>query len=370
MRIRTFAILIAFTAIEQNATTARAQDAPPQSQPAIDPSRLAVDEALDLARRAIDQLVASQDPDVRERANRDLDRGLAIVKTNAPDHPWLPYLYAFVSIRQEQAWDAVDHLRNFVRTRDGRTEWKAHRTLGELVVNEFTRLARSHFDKAASLIDGEPTVLYGLSRCAANVGDYAEALEFAKQTVAADRRQSIDHLTHLARTARFRKEWTTATAAAEDSLKLSKNVVTARPGELDPLMAVNAQYKLLIETETARLSALRYPMQVSAGFIKLAGYARDRAKIVALISKHEVVSMLDAGLERLGEDASIGILEQTVVAYYDVGRDDDAIAICRRILNQQPENAVAQEWLARFGEPVESSDEEDHDHDGDGVPDH
>lgn len=364
MRIYRLALTVMAALILGGAPTLSAQVATTPTEPTSAVSGLPVDQALDLARGAIDRLVASRDPDVRASAEQDLDRGLAIVKTNAPDHPWLPYLYAFVSIRQGQSWDAVDQLRTFVRTRDGRTEWKAYRTLGDLVVEEFPRLARSHFDKAASLIDGEPTVLYGLSRCAANVGDYAEALEYAKQTVTADRRRSTKYLDHLARIARFQKDWATAGAAGNDALTLVKQEANIRPGERDPLMRVNAQYKLLIENETARLADVRDPVEVSSGFVRLADYARERAKVVALLSKHEVVGVLDAGLERLGEDASIELLEQTVVAYYDIGRDQDAIALCRRILDKNPDNAVGREWLARFGEPVDEGE----DHGGDSPP--
>ncbi len=375
-------LLALCAALGLHATPAQSQDAPPPADtatpadevavtPASGEPGLAVDEALDMARRAIDVLAASKNPADRQRAEHDLDRTLAIIKTKSPDHPWLPYLYAFVSLKQGQSWDAVDHLQNFVRTRDGRTEWKAYRTLGDLEVDQFPRLARSHYDKAASLIDGEPSVLYGLSRCAANVGNYAEALTFAKQAVSADKRQSVEYLTHLARVAAVKKEWSTATTSATDALAVTLAAVTARPGSREPLLAVNGQYKQLMEIETAWLKDVRDPDVLSDGYIKLAEHARERAKIVARLSRHEVVSILDAGLERLGEDASVEILEQTIVAYDDVDRVEDAIDVCRRILKKQPENTVAKEWLARFGEPVESSrDEEDHDHDGDGVPDH
>lgn len=378
MFVRLFAL---FAAFGLHGTPAQSQDAPPPdttvppaevaAAPASDEPGLAVDEALDLSRRAIDVLVASKAPADREQAKHDLDRCLAIIKTKSPNHPWLPYLYAFVSLEQGQLWDAVDHLQHFVRTRDGRTEWKAYRTLGDLEVDQFPRLSRSHYDKAASLIDGEPSVLYGLSRCAANVGDYTEALKYAKQTVLADQRKSVDYLTHLARVAAIKKEWSTATASATDALATTLTDVTAHPGSREPLLAVNGQYKQLMEIETAWLKDVRDPSVLSAGYIKLAAHARERAKIVALLSKHEVVALLDAGLKRLDGDATVEILEQTIVAYDDVNRVDDAIDLCHRILAKQPDNTLAKEWLARYGEPVESSqDEEDHDHDGDGVPDH
>jgi len=277
-------MMLALVVAVQAPEAAAVPDGNTPAEAAPDQPDITVDQALDLARGAIDAWESSKDPAVREQAGRDLDRGLAMIKTKSPDHPWLPYLYAFVSLRKGQSWDAVDHLRDFVRTRDGRTEWKAYRTLGNLVVEQFPRLARSHFDKAASLIDGEPTVLYGLSRCAANVGDYTETLDFAKQTVAADSKKSVEHLAHLARIARLRKEWDTAINAAEEAMRVARDDMTTRPGEREPLAAVEAQYKLLIETETARLADLRDPSDISAGFIKLAGYARDRAKTVALLA--------------------------------------------------------------------------------------
>ena len=329
---------------ETNALTQPPQTLPPQDQ------RLSVGEGLDLARAAIDRWVESTDPDVRKQADQDLDRGLAVVKTKAPDHPWLPYLYAFVHIRQGQSWDAVDQLQKFVDNRDGRNEWKAFRTLGNLVVENFPRLARSHFRKAAKLKDGEPTVLFGLSRCAGNVGDYTEAFDYAQQAAAADRRQSIEYLTHLARIARVTKEWSVATAAAQDGLVIAEREVVRRKGEFEPLVVAEVQYKLVVEIESARLKDVRDLSELTRGYLQLAEYARGRAKIVMLMTRHDVVGILEAAAERLGDDTPIDILEQAVTALTDIGREEDAAAVCRRILEKDPANAAATQWLQHHGQ--------------------
>lgn len=333
--------------IEKGETTALTQ--PPQTLPPQD-QLLSVGEALDLARNAIDRWGESEDPAVRKEAEQDLDRGLAVVKTKAPDHPWLPYLYAFVHIRQGQSWDAVDQLQKFVDNRDGRNEWKAFRTLGNMVVENFPRLAQSHFQKAAKLKEGEPTVLYGLSRCAANVGDNTEALDYARQAAAADRRQSIEYLTHLARIARIDKEWPTATAAAVDALAIAERDVSQHQGEFKPLVAAEAQYKLVVEIESARLIDVRDPSELTRGYLGLAEYARRRAKIVIQMTKHDVVGILEAAAERLGDDTPSDILEQAVTALTDVGREEDAATVCRRILEKDPANAAATQWLQQHGQ--------------------
>lgn len=328
---------------ETNALTDPPQTLPPQDQ------LLTVGEALDLARNAIDRWLESEDPAALKKAEQDLDRGLAVVKTKAPDHPWLPYLYAFVHIRQGQSWDAVDQLQKFVDTRDGRNEWKAFRTLGNMVVENFPRLAQSNYRKAANLKEDEPSVLYGLSRCAANVGDVTEALDYAKKTTAADRRQSIDYLTHLARIARITKEWSTATAAAVDALAIAERDVVRRKGEFEPLVAAEAQYKLIIQIESGRLNDVRDPSELAHGYLQLADYARGRAKIVIQMTKHDIVGILEAAAERLGDDTPIDILEQAVTALTDIGREEDAAAVCRRILEKDPGNAAATQWLQQHG---------------------
>lgn len=328
---------------------------PPELSP--EDRLLTVGEALDLARNAIDRLVDSDDPAVRKKAGADLDRGLAVIRTKDPNHPWLPYLYAFVHLREGRSWDAVDQLQKFVNTRDGRNEWKAYRTLGNIVVDSFPRLARSHFLKAAALKEGEPSVLYGLSRCAANIGDYAEALDYAEQAVTADRRKSIKYLTHLAHIAQIRKEWSTATSAANDALAAAKQKVAARGGSFKLLSNVEAQYKLLIEIESARLQDVRDVAELARGYMQLADYARGRSEIVVEMTKYDITGILQAGVDRLGDDAPTELLVQTVIALTNVGNHDDAAALCHRILEKEPGNAFATEWLSQHGNATSDASE-------------
>lgn len=341
----------------QTTTNALTQTAKPEP---TDTAGITVPEAVDLAKKAIDRLIAAEDEAPPEDAIEDLDRAYAVIKTRAPDNPWLHYVAAGVFRYKGRKFDAVSELERFVSTREGKNEWKAYRILGDLVIDsDFPRLARSHYDNAAKLKENDPSILFGISRCAAAVGDYDEALDFATQAVAADRRQTVRYLNQLAAVARVQRDWPTVSRALGDALNRIKNRVAEHPGELAPLATLAAEYKLLIDTETARLKDERDPVALERGYLELADDTRQRGDVVEQLNKHGVVKVLEQAAERLGDDTPVSILEQAVVALDDVDRTDDAAAVCRRILGLDPSNERAKNWLAKHGLQKPKSDDDD-----------
>jgi len=321
----------------------------PKPEPPDDAS-LTVAEAVELGRDAIDRLIDAESDEPPADAVTDLDRAFAIVKTREPDHPWFHYLSAGVYRYKGQKFDAVSALERFVNTREGKNEWKAYRILGDLVIDsDFPRLARSHYNNAAELKPNEPSVLHGISRCAAAVGDYTEALDFARQAVSADGREAVPLLNHLARVARTQREWSTATRALTDALERVQIAVKANPGEIGPLRRLEAQYQRVIDAEAARLAEERDPLALERGYLRLAGYTRQRGDVITQITKHNVVRVLDQAANRLGEGTPVSILEEAVTALTDAEREDDAAAVCRRILSVDPDNTRATEWLSQRG---------------------
>jgi len=350
------------TTTEQATTGQPAVDSLTQT-PKAGPTNAAgmtVPQAIDLAKKAIDRLIAAEDEAPPEDAIEDLDRAYAIIKTHAPDNPWLHYVAAGVFRYKGKKFDAVSELEKFVSTREGKNEWKAYRILGDLVINsDFPRLARSHYDNAAKLKENEPSILFGISRCAAAVGDYDEALDYAKQAVAADNRQTVRYLNQLAAVARVQRDWDTVSRALDDALKRTKERVAKHPGELPPLATLAAEYKLLIDTETAHLKDERDPVALERGYLQLADDTRQRGDVVEQINKHSVVKVLEQAAKRLGDETPVSILEQAVVALDAVDRTDDAAAVCRRILGLDPSNELAKNWLAKHGLQEPKSNDND-----------
>lgn len=325
-------------------------------RPATGDGRISVDEALRVAQDALDQL---EEADGEAAVRALLDEGsrhVAALQASDPDHPRLPYLFARIYKITGRNGDAIDQLRKFVQTREGRNEWRAYRMLGDLFVEEFPRLAKANYEQAAALKAGEPSVLYGLSLSAMKVGRQEEALRLARQAVESDDEGTVAYASHVARILLSQQAWEEAERTAQSSLELARRAMRDKPSRSDPILAVDAQYALLMEIVQSRLAAAgprnAEPTGVDAVetaglYLRLAGFVRERMRLASILSQHQVLGVLEAGVQRTSPDTPVDLLEAYALALADVGRTDDAFDTFQRILAAHPQNARAAEWLQR-----------------------
>lgn len=321
--------------------------------PPTSPPEMSVDEAIRAANDALDELPSATDSDIRSSLLDELDRLTEIVRNAEPSNPWLHFLYGRAYAATGRQGDAIDLLRKFVETREGRNEWRAHRILGDLFVDEFPRLANANYRKAAALNDHEPTVLLGLSRCAAKIGAYAEAVRLAEQTVAADGRQTIRYLNHLARLLVDGRQWTRARREAQAALRLADQAARNRPGERGPLQVLDAQYQLLVDVSTGLTNETP---AASQPYLETARYLRARGDNAAMMYLFQILRVLEVGIERTAPNPPPELLQEYAQTLAQVGRRDQAIAEFERLLSLDPSNPVAAEWLRRLHEPQPEAD--------------
>ncbi|MCH7884860.1 MAG: hypothetical protein IIC01_06360 [Planctomycetes bacterium] len=318
--------------------------------------RGSADEALRAAQEALDRLEEA-DGETAVRALLDeVSRHLADLRASDPDHPRLPYLFGRIYQVTGRSGDAIDQLRKFVKTREGRNEWRAYRMLGDLFIDEFPRLAKANYEKAAALKAGEPSVLYGLSLSAMKLGRQDEALRLVRQAVESDDEGTVAYVSHLARILLSRQAWDEAERTARSSLELAGRAMRDKPSRSDPIQAVDAQYALLMEIVQSRLAAADprtaeptglEAVETAGLYLRLAGFVRERMRLASILSQHQVLRVLEAGVERTSLDTPVDLLEAYALALADVGRSDDAFDIFQRVLAASPQNARAAEWLQR-----------------------
>jgi len=263
-----------------------------------------------------------------------------------PSNPWLFYLRGRAYSLTGKPADAAQELRQFVETREGRNEWRAYRSLGDLFYENFPRLARSHYKKALGLKAGDSEILIGLSRCHLKFGEKDEAIRFAREAVNADRRTKPEYVSHLASLLQDAEQWDEALREAESAVELARKSVEAKPGLRGPLRELDMHYGALLDILQSRLS--RADTDDLQDCVRLAEHGRAQAEIIRTLALHDVLLLIQRRVDAVEGNRSPQLLEQYGVLLAEVGRTDDAIAAFDELLQSDPGNATASQWLKRL----------------------
>lgn len=335
--IATIAAMALATAVP---SPARAQAPPVPVRAERESADDAVRSALDLVHRLAEGEEEAGWADVSAR----MDHLVSVIQSDDPDNPWLSYLYAWVYAIGGQKGDAIERLQGFVETREGRNEWRAFRLLGDLLVDQFPRLARSNYQKAGDLVDREASVLYGLSQCAMATGDVGEAIRLAREAVDADKTTGVRYLSHLSRMLMRQRRWVEAKRAAETALERARARQRKDPTSERPLRLADLQYQLLMDITRARINEGPTP----EAYVRLAGYLMRRAEIADQLQQHELLRLLEVAVGLPGGDSHRPLQEQYAVSLATLERTEAAVAAFERVLSLDPSNALARTWLARL----------------------
>ncbi|MDO8632569.1 MAG: tetratricopeptide repeat protein, partial [Phycisphaerales bacterium] len=263
--------------------------------------RKSADGALAAARELLDRIDAPPGDDPLPAVLDELNQRILDLQSADPANPWLTYLYGRAYAFSGRNGDAIDQLRRFVETRDGRNEWKAFRVLGDLFVSEFPRLAKANYERAAVLNPNEPSVLTGLSLCANKTGDRDEALRLARRAAEADGRRAVRFVHHLARTLASMKQWNEAEREALSALHLAEEGVRGRPGVRGPLQTMAAQYDLLIDIVGGRIGETAGA--IADDYVRVSDYMARRAEVAAQLAKYDRLILLQHGMDTTGVNA-------------------------------------------------------------------
>jgi len=303
------------------------------------------EEALRAAEEAIVGAEQQDEGVVLPTVMEEINRRLTTLQSVDPNQLRLSYLYGRAYALAGRTGDAIDQLRKFVETRDGRNEWRAHQQLGDLFVAEFPRLARASYDKALALKAGEPTALMGLSTCAYKTGEVDEALRFAQQSADSDGRQTVRIVAHLARMFTAKQQWADADRTAVLAMELAEAAVRKQPGRRGPVQTLEAQYDLLVDFLQARI---KEKVAGPDDFVRLAGYIRKRNDVAARLALHDALRVLELGVSSTAPNTPARLQEQYALTLAEVGRTAAAVAAFEKLLALDPSNSTAADWLERL----------------------
>ena len=332
--------------------TAVAQDPPARQETpgwaiASEPPDRGVDESI---REALSILDGLKDAADGEEHTGDIERINAIivgVQSQDPANPFLSYLYGRSYAYVSRPGDAIRELQKFVETREGRNEWKAYRALGGLFVEEFPRLAKRNYEKAAALKANDTRMLLGQSRCAYKLGELSAALDFARQSVAADGGKDPKYLSQAARMLAAGEQWDEALRTADAALEAARRSERAQPGQRGPLSALERQYALSIELRQSHRPSSSRPDEI----LRIARHVRERGEIVRRLALLDSLKVLRGAVDGM-TNPSAALLEELAVTLAELDRRDEAIEALRQVLSIDPDNQRTKEWLERLRDGV------------------
>ena len=296
--------------------------------------------------------VAPDDPDLNKVKTITRELG-----TLAPGNSQLIFLDARYMVLTGLTGDASLKLLEFVDTRQGETEWRAFRLLGDSFLDEFPRLARSNYKKAAELNPGEAGVLFGLSVCELKLGAVAGAVQLARDAVKADGRKTIRYVAHLARALQAAKEWDGALREGENALKMARRETErdttsklAPPVSRWAVESLNDQYTLVMSILRARIAA-RFDDSAN-DFLRFDTCVRQQSRVSAKLRLHDWLGVVESHVKSSEADTlvkpacrSVALLQLYGRLLRDVGRTEDAIGTFERIEKLDPDNPEVESAL-------------------------
>ena len=129
----------------------------------------------------------------------------------------------------------------------------------------------------------------------------------------------------------------------EECTALARESMENDPGIRERILAVDAQYLRLIDILQARV---REPSHKGAqDYLDLATCIRERVRIGQMLSLHDVVGVLQTGVDKTFPNTPPALLEQYGIVLAEVGRIDEAVEVFERLRSADPNNAAATQWL-------------------------
>jgi len=333
-----------------------AAQTPPRSSVGQDPFgadglQMAPEEAL---RRAL-ELTAALEEDVHELEDdkeREADfaerydeaRDLAgYVLDQDPLNVSAGYVYARLSVMKGRSREALSRLEAYVADPVGKSDWHAHKLLGDIYIVSYPQQAKASYREAVRLASEEPKALIGLAKAELKLNRAEEALEYAEKAIQRDTEGTAEYRAIKASALLYiddrHKE---AYEAAQDAVKLAEQKARENPGRIGLLKEAEQRYGLLIQCVVVMLS--EYPDSAKYLIDGVHAYL-DQADLQRLLKYHEALSMLETARANPDLATSGALLYEEARLNRLVGRDDRAVAVIGEIAEDDAAYQAAQELL-------------------------
>lgn len=309
-----------------------------------------VNQAIQSADELFDRLearrpIASDDKDLSR-----VEARIQEISTADPDNVHLLFLRGRHLALTGRTGDASIKLLQFVETPQGKTEWRAFRLLGDMLLDEFPQLAKSNYKKASTLSPGEASVLFGLSVCEMKLGNVERGVALAGEAVKADGRSTIRYVSHLATALQAAEHSDEARLEAENALRMAEREAERNPFARQSLEGVQAQLTIVMSILQARIRTKRG--DVVNDYLRFDTCVRQLNRVKEKITLHDWLTVVESRIQSSEPKPVPAMLRMYGVLLSDVGRTDDAIDALERVLELDPQDAKAKASLTKLRKTV------------------
>lgn len=317
----------------------------------------------------LDQLEAYVTLDQRRQLLDEVDVMLKDFKADYPRNDYSSYLRGRMLAVLGRPREAATNLQDFVETRRGRTDWEAHLRIGDLLVDEYPRLAQSYYARADELRPLEPRVRFGLARSNARYGKREDAIRIVRELIASDASDNPDFRKFLASTLLAEQSWEEAEQAAVDALRALRRELDEHPEAVESLVDISDMLTVRIQSRRA-IMALSEPTPDDS--MTVAQLLVERIENREIISLLEPLRLLEEAIqERVSNGRAIPASMRLALAELQirVNRKEQAKAELKTILETQPDHEGATLLLAGLtADTSGASDGNENNPEGAGTP--
>lgn len=319
-----------------------ADNEPPMvdSGPPVDPTM----NPEDALREALVQIaIAEKKEEGAEEAMNRAAKLAGLVLSRDPLNPTAGYIAGRVGILTNRPREALPLLEAYINDPAGRSDWYAHKLIGDIYLVSYPKHARGKFERAVALAPREPEAVIGLAKADLKELRAASAVKHAEQAILLDQTRNASYRLVLAEallTARPKDE--DAASRAREAVLIIEENIRQDPGDETLLGDLKDGYSLLIQA-LRNLSTV-YPEKPEY-VVQMALAMQDRADLEKLLTYHGILKYLDASVTQLGDRANADILYEQARLNRLVGRDAEAMRILERVLEMSPNHEPGRELL-------------------------
>lgn len=270
-------------------------------------------------------------------------------KSDFPRNPYIPYLKGRMLSAAGRPREAASNLQTFVETREGRNDWEAHLLIGDLLVNDYPRLANSYYSRADELRPLDPDIRFGMARATAQFGKREDAIRIVRELIASDATDNAKLRTFLAQILLNEQSWEEAEQAAVDALGSLRREVQTYPEAVEPLVGISDMLAVRIQSRRALMALSESTAEDS---VVVAQLLRERVANQRIISLLEPLGVLEDAMEVANDNGDV-IPDSLRLAFVDllieINRKERAKSELNKILAVNPDHAEARRFMEILG---------------------
>ncbi|MCH7812583.1 MAG: tetratricopeptide repeat protein [Planctomycetes bacterium] len=254
------------------------------------------------------------------------------------------YLYGRMNVLIGRTRDAFGQIRAFLKTPEGKNDWEAFKTLGDLhYTGKYYVQAERKYERAIELNPEKASPYEGLCLALLKLGKRQKAIEAGSNAVQRDPRSAIGYEA-LAQALTMDAQLPEARAAILQAIEISRGRLKESVDNITLLQRIQAHYRV---QQTILSAALLRDPRDGPAYREYAKSIRDRADLETMVALHHALNVLKKGITETRPNIPRPLLYEYIEMLLVVHRPDQAMTVLDGVLEVRPEDTTARELRDR-----------------------